>query len=42
VASGQRRFFHPVTAAMQPDGKVVVAGAAWNGEMSQVELMRFR
>jgi uncharacterized delta-60 repeat protein len=39
---GQRRFFHPVTAALQPDGKIVVAGAAWNGELSQVELMRFR
>ena len=39
---GQPRYFHPVTAAMQPDGKVVVAGAAWNGELSQVELMRFR
>jgi uncharacterized delta-60 repeat protein len=39
---GQRRFFHPVAAALQPDGKIVVAGAAWNGEMGKVELMRFR
>lgn len=39
---GQRRYFHPVAAVLQPDGKIVVAGAAWNGELSQVELMRFR
>lgn len=38
----QNRFFHPVAAAQQPDGKIIVAGAAWNGELSQVELLRFR
>lgn len=37
----QRRFFHPVAAALQPDGKIVIAGAAWSGERGQVELMRF-
>lgn len=39
---GQRRFFHPVATTQQPDGRIVVAGAAWSGEQSQVELMRFR
>lgn len=38
----QNRYFHPVAAAQQPDGKIIVAGAAWNGELSQVELLRFR
>lgn len=38
----QPRFFHPVAAVQQHDGRIVVAGGAWNGEMSQVELMRFR
>ncbi len=38
----QNRFFDPVAAAQQPDGKIIVAGAAWNGESGQVELMRFR
>lgn len=37
----QNRFFHPVAAAQQPDGKIVVAGTAWGGP-SQVELLRFR
>lgn len=41
-AVGQNRFFHPVAAVQQPDGKIIVAGAAWNGELSQVELLRFR
>jgi uncharacterized delta-60 repeat protein len=39
---GQNRFFHPVAAVQQPDGRIIVAGAAWNGELSQVELLRFR
>lgn len=38
----QTRYFDPVVAAQQPDGKIVVAGAAWNGEAGQVGLMRFR
>lgn len=38
----QARFFDPVVAAQQPDGKIIVAGAAWNGEAGQVGLMRFR
>jgi hypothetical protein len=29
-------------SALQPHGKIIVAGAAWNGEASQIELMRFR
>jgi hypothetical protein len=39
---GQPRFFHPVAAIQQPDSRIVVAGAAWDGEYSRVELLRFR
>lgn len=39
---GQPRYFHPVAAVQQPDGRIVVAGAAWDGEYSRVELLRFR
>ncbi len=39
---GQPKYFHPVAAVQQSDDRIVVAGAAWNGENSQVELLRFR
>jgi uncharacterized delta-60 repeat protein len=38
----QVKYFHPVAALQQRDGKICVAGAAWNGEYGQVELLRFR
>jgi uncharacterized delta-60 repeat protein len=41
-AAGQRRFFDPVAAVQQPDGKIVVAGAAWDGVFGKTELLRFR
>jgi uncharacterized delta-60 repeat protein len=41
-AIGQPRYFHSVAAVQQPDGKIVVAGAAWDGEYGRTELLRFR
>jgi uncharacterized delta-60 repeat protein len=38
----QVKYFHPVAAVQQRDGRICVAGAAWNGEYGQVELLRFR
>lgn len=41
-AVGQRRYFQPVAAVQQPDGKIIVAGAAWDGVFGKTELLRFR
>jgi uncharacterized delta-60 repeat protein len=38
----QPKYFQPVTAVRQREGKIVVAGSAWNGEYGQAELLRFR
>ncbi len=38
----QVKYFAPVAAVQQRDGKICVAGNAWYGEYGQVELLRFR
>jgi uncharacterized delta-60 repeat protein len=38
---GQAKYFDPVAAVQQRDGKICVVGSAWNGAYGQVELLRF-